>query len=332
MFWLSDHLASSSRKPARLCQALRGQRRYLPLLQLPVNHVYMVLQPLTLGRKKPLSINLPQNEVVADLERIFKPLDGRALVPAFHYDADVKRPTGPNRKWRRQAFIALVLFIATVATLTIAYERPGPAAHLAGLMSVERPSPSTIQTISPILTNTQTAAPVSAPVVTSSTEVSGPAQQRLGVRYQLPVVDHSTQLARNKQFASPKSVSSLHPRTDPALAPTSSNVVQGSSATYKVTINPAINEYHADVDPRSQCLPESPDDRCIYQDVMNADARLRRAFKSAVQGGVSRPALLSVLREWNIARRQATSDPDQTINRYEQLKSALDQEIRVSPK
>lgn len=307
--------------------------RCVPLLQLPVNHVYMVLWLLALGKKKPLSTNLPHNEVVADLERIFKPLDGRALVPAFHHDANIKRPTGPlNHKSRRRAYIAPVMLSVTIAALTVAYVHSQPATRPVGLMSVGRPSPRTIQPISPLVTNARAAAPVRAPVSPAPNEASVPAEQSLARKYHSAVVDHSIQLLSDKQSASPRPVSSVPPRTNPALSSTLSSVAQGLSGANKIALNPALNEYRPVVDLRSQCLPGSSDDRCIYQDVMNADARLRRAYNRAVQGGVSRPTLSFVLREWNQARRQATSDPDQTINRYGQLENALEREPRVSPK
>ena len=290
--------------------------------------------PATNARKEePLSNNLPQNEVVADLERIFKPLDGRALVPAFHYDADAKQSAEPpNRKWRRRAFIAPVLLIVTVAALAVAYEHSEPVVHPVGLTSVERQLPGTVQTISPLLTYARATPQVGAPVSTASTKVLDQAQRSLAVKYQPAVIDHSTQRPGDKQSASAGLVPALPLRTAPALASTSSNLVRQSSGTNTITSNPPIDEYRTEVDARVQCLPNSSDDRCIYQDVMNADTRLRRSFDRAVQGGVSRPALSFVLRKWNQARRQATTDPDQTINRYDQLVNKLDREPRGSPK
>ena len=245
----------------------------------------------------------------------------------------MKRPPGPPiRKWRRRAFIAPVLLIVAVAALAVAYEHRETAAYPVGLRSVERPPPGTVQTISPLVTYARTAAQVRTPVAIASTKVSNQAQRGVAPRYRPADIKTSTQPSGDKQSTSRGFVPSLPQRTAPALTSTSSNLVRLSNGTNTIVSTPPLPEYHTEVDARIQCLPDSSDDRCIYQDVMNADARLRRAFNRAAQEGVSRPALSFVLKEWNRARRQATSDPDQTINRYEQLENALEREPRVSPK
>ena len=77
---------------------------------------------------------------------------------------------------------------------------------------------------------------------------------------------------------------------------------------------------------RTQCEPGSLDDQCIYQDVLNADGRLRRAFDSARRDGVPGNRLATIQRQWISARDNADADPDGTIRRYNRLADILDQE------
>ncbi|QQV77739.1 hypothetical protein H5J25_02870 [Sphingomonas aliaeris] len=78
--------------------------------------------------------------------------------------------------------------------------------------------------------------------------------------------------------------------------------------------------------PSRACEPGSLDDQCIYQDVLNADGRLRRAFDRARRTGVPSGRLTAIQRQWISARDSADADPDGTIRRYDRLADILDQE------
>ena len=75
------------------------------------------------------------------------------------------------------------------------------------------------------------------------------------------------------------------------------------------------------------CRPNSPDDECIYADVMRADRRLHAAYTQAVRVGVRRTALVSVNRRWRQARELAEDRPDEAIRRYDALASDLDRYV-----
>lgn len=74
----------------------------------------------------------------------------------------------------------------------------------------------------------------------------------------------------------------------------------------------------------SGCPPNSPENRCIYQDVLNAHGRLYRAYERARVRGVSSRDLTVIARRWREARNRADDDPDGAIRRYNQLADQLD--------
>lgn len=78
---------------------------------------------------------------------------------------------------------------------------------------------------------------------------------------------------------------------------------------------------------RDGCRPNSPDDECIYADVMRADRRLHAAYTQAVRVGVRRAALVSANRRWRQARELAEDRPDEAIRRYDALASDLDRYV-----
>lgn len=80
--------------------------------------------------------------------------------------------------------------------------------------------------------------------------------------------------------------------------------------------------------PERDCEPGDTDDQCIYQEVLAADTRLRRAYARAAEAGVDSADLAVIQRRWNRARRDADDDPDGTIRRYDRLAEALEEARR----
>jgi hypothetical protein len=63
---------------------------------------------------------------------------------------------------------------------------------------------------------------------------------------------------------------------------------------------------------------------CDYEDVLTADARLRRAYASAADAGVARPVLVSYRNEWSGLRKRAPSSPDRVVSRYNEMADSLE--------
>jgi hypothetical protein len=75
-------------------------------------------------------------------------------------------------------------------------------------------------------------------------------------------------------------------------------------------------------------VPGSLEDRCVYQDVLQADSRLRAIYQRAKQDGVSKLWLSAIARRWSRAHEDVKEDPGGSIRRYERLADALDEEDR----
>ena len=63
---------------------------------------------------------------------------------------------------------------------------------------------------------------------------------------------------------------------------------------------------------------------CDYEDVLNADARLRRAYASAADAGVARPVLVGYRDEWASLRQRAPRQPGQVVTRYGEMARDLE--------
>lgn len=72
------------------------------------------------------------------------------------------------------------------------------------------------------------------------------------------------------------------------------------------------------------CDPEGQESLCDFQDVLRADAELRRAYDRATRDGVSARWLAGLVRQWDRARDGADIDPDEAVLRYQQLAGAID--------
>ena len=63
---------------------------------------------------------------------------------------------------------------------------------------------------------------------------------------------------------------------------------------------------------------------CDYEDVLKADARLRRAYASAADAGVARPVLVGYRNEWSSLRHRAPRQPARVVTRYSEMARELE--------
>jgi hypothetical protein len=63
---------------------------------------------------------------------------------------------------------------------------------------------------------------------------------------------------------------------------------------------------------------------CGYDDVMAADARLRRAYNSALSSGVSLPVMVGYRNEWSDLRKRASDQPERVVSRYNAMAGDLE--------
>lgn len=63
---------------------------------------------------------------------------------------------------------------------------------------------------------------------------------------------------------------------------------------------------------------------CDYEDVLKADARLRRAYASAADAGVTRTVLVGYRNEWASLRHRAPRQPGRVVARYGEMARELE--------
>ncbi len=271
-----------------------------------------------------MRIDPTADQVVADMERIFKPLAGRALVTAFHHD-DRSESARVGRGWRRVTLAAPAAVLLVGAALAIGYGRADiPAANIAE-RSVAASTPATL--VQP------TALPSSVPVSAPSTAMPPPstnvsaAVTRLAIQPRpatgsAPSLDALTRPSEPAPKPRPAEAAKL-PAPAVALAadPRPAKAITVASA-------PSRRERAESSRAAQRCEPGSMEDRCIYEDVLRADARLRRSYDEAKRGGVSKLWLAAVSRRWKRAAKAEEDDPDGTIDQYGRLADALDQKRR----
>ncbi|WP_375403546.1 hypothetical protein [uncultured Sphingomonas sp.] len=280
--------------------------------------------------------------VTADMERIFQPLAGRALVPAFHHDERPRRRgrAGRARRWAPYAASALLALI--VAALAIGYgitDRSTPGAtRIAAAVpppmslptTVDVPVPSISSTIDERSNATSPAtvpSPEGSPAVPSATNRPATSPPR--------VAAFAAVLPRRADEAAsgPRAAASIDPvpparllrATVPARPEAEPRRVASSPVAIAASRRAARSRTAAAARP---CVPGSEDDRCIYQDVLAADARLRRAYDRALQAGTANLWMSAIKRRWVDARYDSLDDPDGTIRRYDRLAAALDNKRR----
>jgi len=254
--------------------------------------------------------NLPTDPVAADMDRIFKPLARRGLVGTVPLDR-----TGPGKKarggrrWRGVTIVAPVLVVAASTVLAVGYARqdaPRPAAtativpDTAALRSTASPS-AAVQTVALV-----------APSVRTGSETLVDADGNRTTEPSAPAIAPPRRMSAETGAAARSVPVDRRTRAASASVPAEAEAVRSTRGRSAA----------------AGCAPGSLEDRCIYQDVLNADARLRLAYSRARRSGVSVRQLTAVNRRWIRAREMSLDDPDGTIERYDALADTLDQARR----
>lgn len=258
--------------------------------------------------------NLPTESVAADMDRIFEPLAQRAPVRAAGASdarTRVARP-GALGGGRRLAILAPVVLAIAAGGLALGYVGEQPtrpqranatvASSDEGRRAIAAPSVAS-QAVSIVAPSVRTG---SEPVVRDGGEgVADPAPAPVPVRASVP----SERLRGDRAARAPSR--SMAGRAASRAASGAGLARDGRGAATG-----------------GRCVAGSLEDRCIYQDVLDADSRLRLAYRRAQRGGVSNRDLATVTRRWSRAREMSLDDPDGTIQRYDQLADTLDRARR----
>ncbi|WP_010162612.1 hypothetical protein [Sphingomonas sp. PAMC 26617] len=261
-----------------------------------------------------MASDLPPTSVSADMDRIFKPLSDRAPVNSAQQDRSRQdaRARG-KRDWRFFTIVAPALVLVAGTALAVGYgqfgQLPKPleaTRHVAPIPPSQRAAPTaTVPTPSGEQAAHQTVATdVEDPLPPPPTDGTlAPPAEASTASNRARVVDRRAVRGEQPAGTAPRATLA---RADSSQRPV---LTRGESS---------------DGGASSQCPPGSLEDRCIYQDVLNADARLRRAYRRARQSGVPYGQLESINRQWIRAREAAQDDPDGTIQRYDRLTGMLD--------
>jgi uncharacterized protein YecT (DUF1311 family) len=236
--------------------------------------------------------NIP--DVAADMARIFAPLAGRSIPTATNVDPADRGDAGSQRSsGKRVLFVAPLLVLLAGGALASIY-----------IVNDGLKTPPASRTI---------AAP-------TSPETAGASKRGPGAGPAAATARTTSDTGQERSSDIPDDASVREDRTSIATAP-------GEQRRREATGETVAQRNEGDgARSRSDCEPGSLEDRCIYQDVLNADDRLRRAFDRARRSGVPSARLTVVQRRWTLARDAAESDPDGTIRRYDQLADLLDRE------
>jgi uncharacterized protein YecT (DUF1311 family) len=255
--------------------------------------------------------NLPTDPVAADMDRIFKPLAKRGLASAMPLDrAGPGKKSRGGRRWRGLTIVAPVLVVAASTMLAVGYVRqdtPHPA-----VTATTVPDSTSFRSSTPPSAAVQTVALV-APSVRTGSEMLVDADGNRTMEPRAPAIEPLRRTTGEAGDAATRAIpADRRARSTPSSTPTAAEAVRparGGSAA-------------------AGCAPGSLEDRCIYQDVLNADARLRLAYSRARRSGVSVRQLTAVNRRWIRARELSLDDPDGTIERYDALSDMLDRARR----
>ncbi len=259
-----------------------------------------------------MASDLPPKSVSADMDRIFKPLSERAPGDSLGQGRSLgKARAGGKRDLRVFTMVAPALVLVAGAALALGYgqqaQAPKPAPST-GSVALARPSSGT---------GIAAAARPVPPRVTASGGEQG------GIVPTVALADGASK--RQAEAAMAVSRTPAAEARAPRYARPARMLSRAAMAGTGPAMRPARSrDAVAEAIASAQCPPGSPDDRCIYQDVLNADARLRQAYRRARQAGVPYGQLESVNRQWNRARDASQDDPDGTIQRYDRLADSLD--------
>jgi hypothetical protein len=257
-----------------------------------------------------------------EMARIFKPLAGRTLASPTPSSVIAHAGSGGVKR-RVVTFAAPALVLVATVGLAIAYvHRENPTEQISAAQTRSRVSPqSRPDRPAPLQVASQEASALPKPVEDFGSPNDQPAlDRRASGQKALSVKSRAfARLPPEPVAISRRSDAAGTLRAPPTRLEASSRGVQNVLDRRDGSAN------------ISPCTPGSDEDRCIYQDVLNADARLRTAFGRAQRDGVSNAQLAKIRARWSEARRDADYDPDGTISRYNQLANALDRIARHDP-
>ncbi|WP_242182449.1 hypothetical protein [Sphingomonas sp. CARO-RG-8B-R24-01] len=265
-----------------------------------------------------MAINPPTKSVAADMDRIFRPLNDRS-VPAIPL-ADRPVPARRWRKGRAVTFAAPALVLLATTALAIGYVRQ---AQTPPSRAAATPPAKAYAAVVP--TSPTPPRPMPSDMPTGSDDASPMPQENGGgdvTMANAAAAAGSVPLARMPAAVSPRP----RPAVRPAYAATRTRSATPAASAPGNRVSPSFRARTDAEDAASagRCPPGSNEDRCIYQDVLAADARLRRAYRQARQGGVPTWQLTEINQRWRRARDLAQDDPDGTIQRYDRLADQLD--------
>ena len=273
-----------------------------------------------------MATDLPDDSVTAEMERIFRPLAGRAPLADLPYNRSISQSRPRTGKvLRRLTFAAPVLVVGAGVALALGYVRPD-----------SRPSPiKTVMTSTSTISRPPVAAPRDTPSIAPVPSIEDPVDPQttalLDDRGSNALTDAPARPAPQparvvaERSALPSRVSAL---PTPAVGSTARESLPPRSSTIDGSVRRQVRPDRAVAPSPAPCRPGSLEDRCIYQDVLNADARLRLAYSRAKRSGVSNAKLTAITRRWSRARELSEDDPDGAIQRYDQLADTLDQARR----
>lgn len=267
-----------------------------------------------------MSADLTTKEVAAEMERIFKPLAGRSLVLAPWHNTERQR----TARWRLITLTALCLILGITTALAAIYNRSKPS-----IPSAQKPTVQALSTMAPAPeARVGTARRPPAPPSEMSAELPSAIVPASTVEAPTRRTSHEATVAKANPARRrlPSSAHVLVNNTDRTIAPPvrrpesrqNTLVTRVSETSRARSREPIARSYSRG------CEPGSTEDWCIYQDVLNADRRLRFAYRRAERDGVPSASLSRVVRSWRRAREDAEDDPDGTARRYAQLADALD--------
>ena len=254
--------------------------------------------------------DLPREVVAADMERIFGPLGERQII------ITPRQPhvSGGKSGSRKQTALRYIIIALTVLALMGAGIVGYRLIAVQDFLRQTTGWPAVQLQIPAIFKDRSSDAPV--PEHTSISPVSpvSPSDATVDTRAILPP---SPPLPQTQTQTQTKSPSPPGPRIK---APLSSNIVDDSVDDVPVPDRRTAAPLQRD------CPPGSEENRCIYQDVMAADARLRLAYKRARQAGVAENILRTTNLRWRQALQRSQDAPDLAIERYNRLATMLDQQ------
>lgn len=256
-----------------------------------------------------MSINVQLDSVSADMERVFRPIAGRIAGPGVARESVTAVTRRGRSRWLMLGAPILVLIAGTALGVNYVREewRPQMASAKPAAPVRERSTRTSVAGPEVVVRAIGPAVPATLTGDGDASAAQAPEPpERRGSR------------EANSESSSPRGM-----RDDRDASRMSSE--DGRGAADDRPIRSATVRRGGDAGTTLPgCVPGSLEDRCIYQDVLNADGRLRRAFERAKQDGVGNRDLTVISRRWRQARELASDDPDGTIRRYDRLADALD--------